>query len=147
MILEAISTQIKDDWTLFLTRVQWLDIVFVMVLALGIFLGLKRGLSKVIARLLEVVLAQAITVEYYEILSDLLVKWIPVSMWILQALVFAALSIGLIMLARFLFQILSLIATVEFKPLVGNVGGALLGGLQYVLFLGLISSFLLLIPI
>lgn len=146
MLLEAVSGQVKEDWTLFLTRIQWLDIVFVIALALGVFLGLKRGLSKVIPRFLEVVVAQIIAVEYFEYAAELLAKWIPIPAWIIQMLVFSGLAIGLIVLTRFLFQILSLVATIEFKPLVSNVVGALLGGLQFVLLLSLISSFLLLIP-
>ena len=147
MILEAIPTQVKSDWSLLLMRVQWLDILFVIMFVLGAFVGLKRGLGKVISRFLEVIVAQVITVEYYEALADFLAKWVPAPIWILQTIVFGSIAVALIIAIRFLFQVFSFVATVEFKPAINNIGGTVLGALQFILFLGLLSSFLLLIPV
>lgn len=147
MILEAVSGHVGNDWGLFLSQVQWLDIVTVMTFILGVFLGLKNGLSKVIPKFLEVIAAQAIAIEYYSRLANFLTTWVPAPVWTLEVATFAVISIAVIIIVRFASQILSLIATIEFKPVVNNVVGAILGGMQFVLFLGLISSFLILIPI
>ena len=148
MILEAVSGQAKNDWGIFLANVQWLDIVFVMTFVLGVFLGLKRGLGKVIPKFLAVVLAQAVTIEYYDKLSKFLSNWVgPIPAWLVEAIVYAALAIGVMVLVKFSGELIALTATVEFKPIVNNVGGAIIGGLQYVLALSLFSSFLVLFPI
>jgi uncharacterized membrane protein required for colicin V production len=147
MILEAVSVQTQNDWGLFLAQLQWLDILSVIVFVLGVFFGLKRGLSKTIPFFVEVVLAQAVAVEYYSFSAAFLSKWVPVPLWILQASTFALLSVCVIILVKFVGQIISLVATLEFKPMVSNIGGALLGGLHFILFLSLLSSFIVLIPV
>ncbi|MBI4368355.1 MAG: CvpA family protein [Candidatus Omnitrophica bacterium] len=148
MILAAATpAEVRVDWLLIWTKMGWLDIVFLLVFAIGIFLGLKRGLAKVSERLIEVVVAQIVTIEYSRAWSEWIQIRVHVPFELLHVVVFAALAIVSIIAVRFIFRVLELFAAIEFKSPLNGVGGALLGGFQHLLFLSLISSFLLLFPL
>ena len=147
MWLAAIPAQINVDWIEVWTRMGWLDIVFVAAFIFGTFLGLRNGLARVFPGLFEVLAAQWVTLEYGQGFSDFLARKVPLSGFILHALVFAGLAIATILIMRFTFQLLSILVAVEFKPPLNGVGGALLGGLQFVLYLSLIAGFLTLFPL
>ena len=143
MILAAAPTQTNVDWSSLFMRMGWVDAVFLLAFALGVFFGLRRGFAKVLPGLLAVVIAQISAIEFSSPLAAFLKTRFQAPPQVLQAIFFALLAIGTILAVRFLFQLLSLLASVEFKPPLNNIGAAIFGGLQFVLFLSLISSFLM----
>lgn len=147
MILAAIPAQFHIDWTLIGMRMGWIDVVFLFAFGFGVYVGLKNGLAKILPRFFQVVVAQVVVVEYSKPLAAFLQIRFLIPLEILHIVLFAVLAIGSIVLIHFLFQLLTLIATVDFKAPINNVGGALLSGFQWILFLGLVSSFLLLFPL
>ena len=142
MILTAVSVQTNVDWASLFMRMGWVDAVFLFAFALGVFLGLRKGLAKIFPGLLAVVIAQILAVEYSTPLATFFQVKFRAPAPVVQSLAFAALAIGVIFLVRFLFQFLSLVVNVEFKPPINNIGAAIVGGLQFVLFVGLVASFL-----
>jgi len=143
MILTATPVQTNVDWSSLVMRMGWVDAVFLFAFALGVFLGLRKGLAKVLPGLLGVTIAQTLAVEYNVSLATFFKIKFQAPAQIVQSLAFAALALGAIFLVRFLFQFFSLLVNVEFKPPINNIGAAIVGGLQLVLFVSLISSFLM----
>lgn len=131
----------------FWSSMGWVDIVLIIVLFLGIFFGLKKGLSKMFEGLVEVMTAEVVVVEYSAAFAAVLANRFQISTQIMHAIMFALLAVLSVFILHFTFKLFSLIVDVLFKQPLNNIGGALVGGLQFILFLGLISEFLILFPI
>ena len=148
MVLTTIPAQAQLDWASIWMSMGWLDIVLLCAFIFGVFLGLRRGLAKTFPGFFEVMIAQTLSIEYSQAIAQFLntgFKSIPVE--ILNIVVFAVLAVGSIVILRFLFRLLALVASVDFKSPLNNVGAAIVGGLQFMLLLGLVSYFLTLFPI
>ncbi len=147
MILVAVPLRVKMGWFLLWSQMGWVDIIFLIVFGAGIFIGLRSGLTKVLPRLFGVLGAQVVAIEYSKPLAEFLKDRIFVPAQILEIVLFPLFAIGSIILVRFLFQLLAFFATVDFKPPFNGVGGALVSGFQFLLLLGLVTSFLALFPV
>ncbi len=143
MILTAVSVQTNVDWSSLFMKMGWVDAIFLFAFSLGIFLGLRRGLAKVFPSLFGVVIAQVLAVEYSTPLATFFQAKFQAPAQMVHGIAFAVLAGGSIFLIRFVFQFLSLLVSVEFRPPLNNIGATILGGLQFVLFLSLIASFLI----
>lgn len=133
-------------WLLIWKYMGWIDVVFVIAFAVGVFLGLNRGFGKMLRRVSEVLVAQVVVLEYYQALAQAVHVRIPIPIPLLEIFMFAALAIGSILAILFLFQVLSAIVFIEATPFVRNILGGIIGGVYFVLLLGLLSSFLLMFP-
>ena len=146
-MLAAIPTTAKIGWSLIMMKMGWIDVVFLIVFGMGVFIGLRKGLAYAFSRLFEVLAAQIIAIQYASPFAQFLHVRFQIPVLVPQVIIFAALAIGSIIGVRFLFQALAFIATVDFKSPFNGVGGALVNGIQLVLLLGLVSGFLALFPI
>src|SRR3989338_7274792 len=124
MILAAAPVQINSDWPSLFMKMGWVDAVFLFVFVLGVFLGIRKGFAKILPGFFAVVAAQIAAVEYSSSLAAFLQPRFQISLQILEAILFAVLAIGIILLVRFLFQLLALLVSVEFKPPLNNIGSA-----------------------
>ena len=126
----------------------WVDIVIACAFIFGVFLGLRRGLTKMLPGFFEAVIAQTVAIEYSKASAEFIntgLKVVPVEF--IHIAVFAVLAVCIIILVHFIFVFLMIVASVDFKAPFNNVGAALLGGIQAFLFAGLITYFLALFPI
>ena len=146
MILTAVPIQVKIEPTVW-AQMGWIDVLFLALLALGIFIGLKKGLGKILPWLLAIMTAETVVLEYSQFLAEFLHQKLAFPFVTIHVILFALIAVLSILSVLALLYLLSQVATVQFKPLVSNVFGALLGGLQALLFLSLIASFLSLFPI
>ncbi len=125
----------------------WVDFVLFAVFFLGVLYGARKGLSGILPILIAVMTAQVVVIEYTAQLTGFLVRRFQVPNWPVQIVIFAALAIVSIVFIRFLFKFLSLIAGVTFKQPINSLGGALIGGLAFILFLTLVSEFIMMFNI
>jgi len=146
-MLAEISTGEKIDWLLLWMKIGWVDIVFLILFTVGVFIGLNKGLGKILPRFIDIVVAQTVALEFFQTFAEFVNAKIPIPITLLEIIMFAGLGITSIVAVEFCFQLLTLIAAVEFKSLFKNVAGAILGGITGVLFLSVISWFVLLFPI
>jgi uncharacterized membrane protein required for colicin V production len=146
MWLANTVADIDINWWLLWKQIGWIDIVFVLVFTIGIFLGLKRGLGKVLPRVVGIVTAQTIAQEYYGVFSMFVHERVPLPKLLIEIFFFVALVFLAFLFVELCLQVLGLLAKLEFKTFVSAVGGALLSGFGSILLLGLLSSFILFFP-
>lgn len=143
IFLAAVPTQVQADWSSLWMKTSWLDIVFLCTFVFGVFLGLRRGLAQIFPGFFQVIVAQTVALEYSQTVTDFFhvgLQAVPAEALLMIS--FAVLTVGSIVVIHFLFQLVALVAHVEFKPPLNNIGAALLSGLTFLLFLGLICYFL-----
>lgn len=145
MVLAFIPHSIKSAiaWS----SLGWVDFLLFAVFFLGVLYGVRKGLSGILPILIAVMTAQVVVIEYTAQLTGFLVQRFPIPHWPVQIVIFAALAIASIVFVRFLFKFLSLIASVTFKQPINSLVGALIGGLACVLFLTLLSEFIMMFNI
>ena len=145
MIL-AVVPQKMDSVALW-SSMGWVDVVLLVAFLLGIFFGIRKGLAKMLKGLIEIIAAQVIVVEYTAALTALLAGRFQVPTQILNVILFASLAFISILIIWFIFKLLSFIVDVQFKQPLNHLGGALAGGLQFILFFSLIAEFLMLFQV
>lgn len=143
MIFSAIAA--KMDSAAFWSSVGAVDLIFLVMMLLGMFFGMKKGLAAVLAGLIEVIGAQVVTIEYSASISLFLTTRFQLPF--IHIVIFAALAIASILAIRLIFKLLGLIAAIEFKPPVNQLIGTLAGALQFVLFLALVFEFMMLFQV
>lgn len=144
-MLALIPQSIKS--AVFWSSLGWVDILLFIVFFVGVILGVKKGLAQVLPNLIEVMVAQIVVIEYTAKLTSFASSRFGIPNWPIQIIIFASLAIISIFVIRFFFKALSLIATVDFKQPLNNLGGAFMNGLTLVLFLSLVSEFIMLFNI
>ena len=147
MILAVTPAQTSNvDWSSLFSRMGWIDAIFLLAFALGVFFGLRKGFAKVFPGLFGVAMAQTIAIEYSASSAALFQAKLNLPPQILHGIFFAGFALACILLVRFVCQFLALLVSVEFRPPINNIGAAIFGGVKFLLFLSLISSFAMFFP-
>jgi uncharacterized membrane protein required for colicin V production len=146
MFLAAAPIQTEVDWNAVYTHMGWFDVVTLIMFLVGIAFGLRKGLAKALQLIVVVMVAEAVTLQYSELITDFVHAQIPIPKTGLHVVAFLFLALVVMTVIYFSFAILSLIATIQFKNGISRVGGFLSGGFLAILFWSLIASLLILIP-
>ena len=147
ILAAAMPAQAQVDWNAVVAHMGWFDVVTILMFLVGVVFGLRKGLAKVLQLIVVVMVAETVSIQYSQPAADFVYARIPIPFTGLHVVVFLFLALVFITIVYFSFAILSLIATVQFKPAMSRIGGFLLGGVLFILFLSLIAALLNLIPI
>ncbi len=105
---------------------SWLDLVIVVVLAVGAFLGLRMGIIKAILSLAGVIVGVVLAGQYYIALADALPFFSETSS-AAKIVAFAIILIGVIVIAAVAARFLKWAASAMMLGWVNHLGGAALG--------------------
>lgn len=139
-------SEMKIDWLLIWMKFGWMDILFVIVFAMGVFVGFKKGLGGVLPRVIALLFSHMVSIEYNQPFAAFLQSKIPFPIAVWEVLIYLTLVIGGFILVEICFLLLSAVLTFQFKNPVSSVGGAILGGAGAILFFGFVVLFLLFFP-
>ncbi|MBU0683364.1 MAG: CvpA family protein [Candidatus Omnitrophica bacterium] len=127
-----------------LNEINWLDILFIILLLGMVYKGLRSGVIGQIPSLIGGFVLLYISIEYYSFTSEAIFgfmfqKWTkPASFFIISAGIFVAVKI--------LERVLSVINANEFA-LIERLGGAVIGGFRACMLFGVLGMIFLLMPI
>ena len=105
---------------------SWLDLVIVVVLAVGAFFGLRMGIIKAVLSLAGVIVGVVLAGQYYVALADVLPFFSETSS-AAKIVAFAIILIGVMIVAVVLARLLKWAASVMMLSWVNHLGGAVLG--------------------
>lgn len=106
---------------------RWIDIVILIILALGLLKGFKRGLVRELFSLVGAILAVIIAYRSYQDLSFYLMDVYPLAEWQAQMIAFVVLILGISLLAAFFGYLWSRAIRLTPFALVDHVAGAAFG--------------------
>ena len=104
---------------------NWLDIVLLVIMAGGIFVGLRIGLIKATLSLVGLILGIILAGRFYVPLSEQL-TFIPQAS-VAEVVAFAIILIGIMLIASILAAVLKWLASLVMLGWVNRLGGAVLG--------------------
>lgn len=113
---------------------NWIDLVVAIIIARGVYLGYKRGLSGELLRFLGIVIALFLSYKFYEAGAERLMEKYDLERRIAIACSFAGISLAVIF---FFYAANRMVQRMMDLPLVAAVekgGGAILGGAKALLF-------------
>jgi uncharacterized membrane protein required for colicin V production len=134
-------------WKYFLSHLGWVDWLLIAFFVVGVFIGLKNGLSKEIPKLLESLIALLVTFEYYGLFSEWLARETPLAETYAKALTFGLTWFVCWLCLRMIFEIVAKLLHLEVSAPLEAFGGLALGAVRYALFFSLLSFFLVLFPL
>jgi uncharacterized membrane protein required for colicin V production len=97
-LLANVSLETKIDWFMLWKSVGWFDVVCVVIVAIGLVVGMRRGLAKMTPRFVGFLGAVTIAQEYYGSFSQFIHNRFPVPILPLETIIFSGLAIGCILL-------------------------------------------------
>jgi len=127
-----------------LNTVNWLDIIYILLLVGMLYKGMRTGVGAQIISLIGWFAALFVSIRYYAVLSEaifgfLLQRWAkPISFLIIIA--------GFFIIIKIVERIFSVITSEEMSAL-ERVGGAYISGLKAVILFGIIAIQLMLMPV
>jgi len=116
-------------------EMPWLDIVLVVVLAVGAFLGLRMGIIKAVLSLVGVIVGVVLAGRYYVALADVLPFFSETSD-AAKIVSFAIILIVVMVIAAVAARFLKWAASVMMLGWVNHLGGAVLGLILGAIFCG-----------
>lgn len=134
-------------WQYFLSHFGWVDWTLTAFLLAGILIGLKNGAGQELPRLVESVAAIYVTFEYHPLISDWLARETPCPEAYARVIAFGFLGFASWLLLRLSFEIIGKFIHLEIAKPFQILGGALIGGLRYILFFSFVSYFVVLLPL
>ncbi len=114
---------------------SWLDLVLVVVLAVGAFLGLRMGIIKAVLSLAGAIVGVVLAGQYYVALADVLPFFSETSS-AAKVVAFAIILIGVMVIALVLARLLKWAASVVMLSWVNHLGGAIFGLVLGAIFCG-----------
>ena len=106
---------------------RWLDIVIMIIVALALFRGFRRGLIREVFSIVGAVLAVAVAYQSHQEMSVYLIDLYPLELWQAQAIAFVAIIVGISLAAAVLGYIWSRAVRLTPFAILDHVGGAAFG--------------------
>jgi len=116
-------------------EMSWLDLVLIVVLAVGAFLGLRMGIIKAVLSLAGVIVGVVLAGRYYVALADVLPFFSETSD-VAKIVSFAIILIVVMVIAAVAARFLKWAASVMMLGWVNHLGGAVLGLILGAIFCG-----------
>ncbi|HHT72680.1 MAG TPA: CvpA family protein [Firmicutes bacterium] len=123
---------------------SWVDIIILIIVALALFKGFRRGLIREVFSIVGAILAVAVAYRSYTELSAYLMELYPLELWQAHAIAFVSIIVGISLLAALLGYLWSKAIRLTPFAVLDHVGGAAFGvfkvGLVLVLAVAILSN-------
>lgn len=110
-----------------ITHFNWLDIVILLLVIRGIYLGVTHGLTSELFNFIGIVISLALAVHFYSQVADVLIVNFALPIWLSQLVCFFIIA----QLIRFAFKytvvLVLRILNVQFVPQLEKIGGGIIG--------------------
>lgn len=131
-----------------LTRLNWVDVLILIIMIRISYVSFQDGLSHVIFPLLSGIIMIIVALRYYMVISDYIGRYLPKwPMEILNFLSFAALIMGSGLILKFARILLDKVIAVTWHPLIEKFGGLVLGIIRASVVTSIILVVIALLPI
>lgn len=110
-----------------LKSINWLDIIVVLLLIRGVYLGVRNGLTAELFRFIGTVLTLTLAVQWYSQVADILIANLTLPAWLSQFLCFVAIAQLVRVIFKYGLTLILKILNIQFIPQLEKVGGGVTG--------------------
>lgn len=130
----------------YISRINWVDIIILILLARTAYVGLTQGLSYEVLTLVGIIGAGILAIHNYEYLGDVFVEQIGLPVDFSNFISFLILSIGTLFLCIYIRNFFYRIVKLPILPRMEKFGGLIFGFIRGCLAASLILLSLVLVP-
>lgn len=130
-----------------ITKINWVDILIVIIIVRISYVALQDGLSHEIFPLIGTVLTAAISIHYYRDLALFIQNMVKLSIPILNMLAFITLVIGVGLVFKLARALVDVLMKVTWHPLVEKSGGLVFGLLRASVVVSIVLTVMSLMPL
>ncbi len=120
------------------------DIVLGLMIMMGLYRGLRNGLTKEFGLLTELYAGLMVGMQFSRSWAELLSTKIAAPVHVLQGFLFFALCLFTMLPIKFALTLIGKVVRLEFSPAIAKLGGMIAGSASYVMFMSMVSFTLLL---
>ncbi len=120
------------------------DIVLGLMIMMGLYRGLRNGLTKEFGLLTELYAGLMVGMQFSRSWAELLSTKIAAPVHVLQGFLFFALCLFTMLPIKFALTLIGKVVRLEFSPAIAKLGGMIAGSARYVMFMSMVSLTLLL---
>jgi uncharacterized membrane protein required for colicin V production len=130
-----------------ITRFNWVDVLVIVVLVRGIYVGSQRGFFGEFFYILGISTTIIFGIHFYSIGANFMNKYLFIPLNISNLLGFLFITFCLYLTFKFIYRLLQKIIKIEVFPAINKIGGLLLGFCKGFVISVLLLLIMLLIPI
>jgi len=110
-----------------LEKINWVDIVVLILVVRGVYLGIKHGLTAELFSFIGILLSLVCAVSWYSQIADVLVINFSLPIWLSQLLCFMVIAQLIRIIFKYGLAMLLRVLNVQFLPQLERIGGGVVG--------------------
>ena len=110
-----------------ITHFNWLDIVILLLVIRGIYLGVTQGLTSELFNFIGIVISLALAAHYYSQVADVLIINFALPIWLSQFVCFFIIAQLTRLAFKYTIVLVLRILNVQFVPQLEKIGGGIIG--------------------
>lgn len=130
-----------------ITRVNWVDVLFVIIVLRSSYVGSQRGFFSELFHILGICFAIVFSIHFYSSVANFFSTYLFIPLNIANLISFFILSLFVYLIFTRIYTFLHKIIKLEVLPAINNIGGLLFGFCRGVVLSAFIAVILLLIPL
>lgn len=128
------------------TYINWLDILVIVLVVRGIYMGAKRGLTAELFNFFGIIISLILAIQWYSQVADVLILNFNLPIWLSNFLCFVVIVQLVRVIFRYGLAFLLKILNVQFIPQLERAGGGIVGFGRGVIVAGILILTLNFIP-
>lgn len=129
-----------------LKTINWLDVVVLILLGRGLFLGIRNGLTAELFRFIGTALSLTLAIHWYSQIAEILIANFGLPAWLSQFLCFLIIAHLVGVIFKYGVILLLKMLNIQFMPPLERPGGALVGLTRAIIVSGILILMLSLLP-
>ncbi len=108
-------------------NINWLDIIVLVIVVRGIYMGAKRGLTAELFNFFGIIISLILAVQWYSRIADVLILNFSLPIWLSKFLCFIVIVQIIRLVFKYSLTFLLKILNIQFIPQLERIGGGVVG--------------------
>ena len=110
-----------------LENFNWIDIVVLVLVVRGIYLGIRHGLTAELFNFIGILVSLVLAVQYYSQIADALIINFGLPIWLCQFLCFVIIAQLIRLIVKYCVILFLRVLNIQFVPHLERIGGGVVG--------------------
>jgi len=127
-------------------NINWLDIVVLVLVVRGVYMGVKRGLTAELFNFFGIIISLVLAIQWYSQVADVLILNFSLPTWLSKLLCFVVIAQIIRIAFKYSLTLLLKILNIQFIPQLEKIGGGTIGFGRGIIAAGILILALSFIP-
>ncbi len=127
-------------------NINWLDIIVLVLVVRGVYMGVKRGLTAELFNFFGIIISLILAIQWYSQVADVLILNFNLPIWLSKFLCFVVIAQIIRIAFKYSLTLLLKILNIQFIPQLEKIGGGIIGTGRGIIAAGILILALSFIP-